>query len=197
MRIQMADWIYKPFSLLIAAGVVAAAVAFLQSPPPARPPTFAAPAGIQKMQLLRDEHETMRVFLAQQDARTRVAAAIESEPAPDEASAYAKAELEPAIASIVQASKRPQGKPIRIVRASARPPLSILPAPAAAFAQMPPPPAAFAQLPPPRSAPPPRMAHGYGWVRDATRLPRRLWAAVGELMDEPGPPIPPRPIPPV
>jgi hypothetical protein len=89
----------------------------------------AAPAGIPKMQLLRDEHETMRAFLAEQAARMRMAAAVESEPGPDEATALAEAELEPAIPTIVAASKQTPTKPVRIVRASARSPLSILPPP--------------------------------------------------------------------
>jgi hypothetical protein len=181
----MAHWVWKPFLLLTAAGAIAGVVAFLQIPPPVSTRVTAAPAGIPKMQLLRDEHETMRAFLAEQAARMRMAAAVESEPGPDEATALAEAELEPAIPTIVAASKQTPTKPVRIVRASARSPLSILP----------PRPIAVAQMPPPPNAEPPRIAHA--WVHAAARLPRRVWASVGDLFDERDPPIPPRPIPPV
>jgi hypothetical protein len=130
VRIRMAHWVWKPFLLLTAAGAIAGVVAFLQIPPPVSTRVTAAPAGIPKMQLLRDEHETMRAFLAEQAARMRMAAAVESEPGPDEATALAEAELEPAIPTIVAASKQTPTKPVRIVRASARSPLSILPPPA-------------------------------------------------------------------
>jgi hypothetical protein len=135
------------------------------------------------MQLLRDEHETMRVFLAEQDAKQRAIAAIESEPEPDPSIVVADAGPELSITRVASA-KHSAGKPVRLAKASAAPPLSILPPPMALAHKPPPPPA----VEPPRSA--------QGWVHDAYRLPRRLWAAVGELMDE-RPPIPPRPIPPV
>ncbi len=127
----------------------------------------------------------MRRFLAEQDAKQRAVAAIESEPEPDHWKVVADAAPGPAIASAAAVAKHQVAKPIRLAKALAPPSVSSLP-----------PPMALAQMPPPPAADPPPAAHAYDWVHDAARLPRRLWAAVGELMDE-RPPIPPRPIPPV
>jgi hypothetical protein len=135
------------------------------------------------MRLLGDEHETMRVFLAEQVAKQRAVAAIESEPEPEPDPSIVVADAEPEAARIA-AAKRPASKPVRLAKASAAPPVPIPPT-SMALAHMPPPPPALES---------PRTAQG--WVHDAYGLPRRLWAAVGELMDE-RPPIPPRPIPPV
>lgn len=186
MQFEVLRWTSKPLLLSAVLGVIAAAGAFMQYPSPARPQPSAAPAGRAMMQLLRDEHETMRIFLAEQDAKIRAAAAIESEPEPEQSIVIAEAEPESVPASAASA-KRPLPRQVRLSKAAVSAPLSILP---------PAPPIVAAQLPPP-AAMPPRTAHGYGWVHDAYRLPRRLWAAVGELIDDRGPPVPPRPIPPV
>jgi hypothetical protein len=171
------------FRLAVASAVAAAliAAAVVQFSAPAHLVAQIEPAGLAKMQLLRDEHDTMRIFLAAQDARLRAVAAIESEPEPEQPFVMAEAEPE---RSRALANATPH-KPVRVAKLTA-PPLSILPPPA---------PVRMAQLPPP-FAEAPRPRGGYGWVQDASRLPRRLWAAVGELMDDRGPPIPPRPIPP-
>jgi hypothetical protein len=172
------------FRLAVASAVAAAliAAAVVQFSAPAHLVAQIEPAGLAKMQLLRDEHDTMRIFLAAQDARLRAVAAIESEPEPEQPFVMAKAEAE---RSRALANATPH-KPLRVAKLTA-PPLSILPPPA---------PVRMAQLPPPPFAEAPRPRGGYGWVQDASRLPRRLWAAAGELMDNRGPPIPPRPIPP-
>jgi len=185
VRIEVHRCLSKPLLLCVALGAIAFATAAVQIASPARTRVAAAaPAGREMMQLLRDEHETMRLFLAEQDAKQRAIAAIESEPEPDPSIVFADAEPETAVARTA-AAKRPAGKPVRLAKAPAAPPLPI-PSPPMALAHMPPPP------PPPALEPP----SARGWVHDAYRLPRRLWAAVGELMDE-RPPIPPRPIPPV
>jgi len=185
VRIEVSRYLCKPLLLCVALGAIAAAAAVTQIASPARSHAAkAAPAGLAKMALLRDEHETMRRFLAEQDAKQRAVAAIESEPEPDQSILIADAQ--PAIARL--ASVKHPTKPLRLAKAPTAAPISILPLP---------PPVPAAQMPPPPPAvEPPHHAHGYGWVRDAARLPRRLWAAVGELMDD-RPPIPPRPIPPV
>jgi hypothetical protein len=189
LQIQITNSVSR-LALVSAVAVVMAAAAVLQFNMPAQtaPRVHAAePAGFAKMQLLRDEHETMRVFLAAQEAKLRTAAAIESEPEP-ESLVLSDAEDAPRTAAVAQ-GRAPARKPVRLAKAAS--PLSILPPPAPVrVAELPPP-------PPPLRAEPPRAAGASGWVHDATRLPRRLWAAVGAFMDDRAPPIPPRPIPPV
>lgn len=193
MPIAVRACLSKPALLTAAASAVIAA-ALLQIPSPARTTAVqAAPAGLAKMRLLRAEHETLAAFLAEQDARQRAAAAIESEPEPEQRAALADTQPEAdgqmssgqLSAAGAPVQRRPTAKKLHLARAALPLPMPILP----------PPPAAMIPPPAPRMEPP-RFAHAYGgWVRGAYRLPQRLWGAAEDLVAQDGPPIPPRPIP--